>query len=153
MGHEWETTAINVRQGKWCHECGGSKPKTIETLHEAARKQGGKCLSRVYVNSKKHYDWECSKGHKWKAIFDSINKGSWCPKCGFKKRAQTRTGKTAPLTIASLRAYATRRGGECLSETYVNKKTLMQWRCAAGHVWGAPYTRLRNGGWCPECKE
>jgi len=151
LGHVWETTAINVRQGKWCHECGGSKQLSIESLHEAAKSQGGRCLSGDYINSKTHYEWECSKGHRWKAIFDSIRRGSWCEQCGFKKRVQSRTGKTAPLTLAKVKAYAIRRNGECLSETYVDKKTPMSWRCAAGHVWNAPYTRLRNGAWCPEC--
>ncbi len=46
---------------------------------------------------------------------------------------------------------ATERGGECLSETYVNKRTPMRWRCARGHEWGARFQEIKRGTWCWEC--
>jgi hypothetical protein len=62
------------------------KKYTLNDLHDLATTKGGKCLSTIYVNFDAHYLWECSKGHKWKAIADSIKRGSWCPECSRLRR-------------------------------------------------------------------
>lgn len=41
----------------------------------------GKCLSEVYVNSKTKLIFECKYNHHWKATWDNISKGKWCPQC------------------------------------------------------------------------
>lgn len=55
------------------------------------------------------------------------------------------------LTLAQMQALAAERGGACLSETYVNTRTPLRWRCAAGHVWDAAPGHIRGGQWCPHC--
>jgi hypothetical protein len=79
--HVWESQAANIRQGKWCHECGGSKPLEISVLHEMAKKKGGKCLSTHYTNANAKYEWQCSEGHVWKAKYGNVYWGNWCKKC------------------------------------------------------------------------
>ena len=39
------------------------------------------------------------------------------------------------LTLEEIRRDAARRGGRCLSETYVDSLTLMDWECAQRHRW------------------
>lgn len=56
------------------------------------------------------------------------------------------------LRLEALRTYARERGGECLSQAYIDSKTKLSFRCRHGHVWGAQYGRiLTNKSWCPVC--
>lgn len=49
-------------------------------------------------------------------------------------------------------AVAVSRNGVCLSDHYVNGKTLLTWRCAQGHTWRAHLENVKNNGsWCPSC--
>ena len=51
-------------------------------MHELAAQKNGKCLSREYVNSTTHLEWECEFGHRWLATPDTIkNHASWCHVC------------------------------------------------------------------------
>jgi urease gamma subunit len=79
-GHTWEATPHNIRN-HWCPECGGSKKLTLKDIHKLAETRGGKCLSPVYKNARYKLKWQCSEGHIWEAVPDSIKQGSWCPEC------------------------------------------------------------------------
>ena len=51
-----------------------------------------------------------------------------------------------------MRATAKAHGGECLSTTYVNRRTKLKWRCAEGHEWEALAGNVHNAGhWCATC--
>src|SRR5207248_10293639 len=52
---------------------------------------------------------------------------------------------------ATMRKCAREYGGECLSKKYVNSKTHLHWRCAAGHEWTAKPDHVLKGHWCPIC--
>lgn len=47
---------------------------------------------------------------------------------------------------------ANERGGECLSDVYIDSQTHLMWKCAVGHVWRAKPNNIKNGTWCPNCK-
>jgi len=34
-----------------------------------------------YKGIQEHLEWECQKGHTWKATFDNVKRSTWCPKC------------------------------------------------------------------------
>ena len=58
--------------------------------------------------------------------------------------------------LAELRRIARQRGGALLSQTYVNNREPLLWRCDAGHMWQAAAGhvkpgRHRPGSWCPNC--
>lgn len=56
------------------------------------------------------------------------------------------------LTIEEMRDIARSRGGECLSEKYINSKTKLRWRCSEGHEWEAIPNNVKNHHrWCPFC--
>jgi hypothetical protein len=57
------------------------------------------------------------------------------------------------LTIDEIQRDAARRGGRCLSETYVDSLTLMEWECAEGHRWRAVAHAIRQGHWCKRCAD
>jgi len=80
-GHRWEATPNSIKKGTWCCRCAGLEKFTIEEMQKAAEKRGGKCLSKKYLNVRAKLLWECSERHQWKATWDKISQGQWCPEC------------------------------------------------------------------------
>src|ERR1700733_11434086 len=113
----------------------------IEAMRRAAKQRHGKCLSRVYVNCATKLRWCCREGHEWMASPNSIQQGSWCPRCAGH-------GKT----ISDMRRAARLRNGRCLSKSYKGIFVSHQWQCSKGHIFkAAPTHVLNHGSWCPEC--
>ena len=70
------------------------KRLTIEEMKSIAEGRGGKCLSDTYVNAQRNLLWECAEGHQWKAIPNSIKRGSWCQICARIDRKGEKATKT-----------------------------------------------------------
>ncbi len=145
LGHVFTMTAHGVQQGHFCMRCRGRLPDTLARLQRIARRKGGKVLSD-YVNATTKIHLECKQEHRWWTMPHLIIKGHWCALCN-------RGGhSTAPLSIETMRAMAKERGGACLSTTYVNLRTPLEWRCAFRHEWTATGGSIRHGHtWCPTC--
>lgn len=124
-----------------------AKKRTIEDMQAIAKKRGGRCLSKKYVNNKTKLEWQCEKGHVWKATPDSISRISWCPVC-----SKAEAGKRRRQTIEEMQELAKSKGFECLSSEYKSAKENLKWRCAKGHVWLATPDRAKNKDqWCKIC--
>ena len=130
----------SVKQGQWCPECRGSKKLTIDDMDRIAAARGGKCVDRDYVNANTPMLWQCSVGHRWKAVPGMIKSGNWCPFCA----------GNAPATIGQMRDLATA-GWRRLSTSYGGNHKKLCWRCAGGHEWEATPAHVKNGTWCPVC--
>jgi hypothetical protein len=117
------------------------RKSTLAQMRSLAQRRGGQCLSRRYVSSRIPLLWRCRRRHEWNAMPTNVTKGSWCPACAHKKR----------LTLGEVRTLAARRGGECVSDRYLNTRTKLRWRCAAGHEWEAAPGQVKAGQWCPHC--
>jgi hypothetical protein len=144
-GHTWDALPTIVTQGGWCVTClkqEKKKKERLEKLNRIAEKNGGKCLSKKYVNQSTKLKWQCSKGHRWETTPKVILQGSWCRKC-----AQLRS----KLTIEAMKKLAERKGGLCLSETYVSNVVKLTWQCNKGHVWKTTPAGVISGNWCPVC--
>jgi len=103
-GHEWETTPGVVVKGHWCPECATSKRSRARRLglpemQSLAASRGGRCLSAEYVNANVHLLWQCKEGHQWKAIPNSIKRGSWCPACSKERRRKRMTQRMEPSVL------------------------------------------------------
>lgn len=143
-GHEWETRANDVRNnGSWCPYCARVAKLDLEAMRKMAKERGGQCLSTEYTNSSTKLHWRCAKGHEWHAAPATMrHRGTWCPYCAGK----------AKLTIEEIKEIAKSRGGECLSNHYINGNTKLRWRCYFNHEWMAtPDNVKNNGSWCPIC--
>ena len=116
--------------------------KTITDLRFTANEKLGKCLSSEYSGVKAHYDWECEHGHTWSATADSILRGSWCPNCAGQKK----------ITIDDMREICQKKGGEFLSEKYINQHTIYKVKCGEGHVFYPHGQSLSRGSWCKICQ-
>ena len=80
-------------------------------MQELAASKGGKCLSKVYVDSHTKLTWECSQGHAWDAKPNNVSNGTWCPICS---KGKVNGGKRR--TIIDIKNYAIKMGGLCLSD-------------------------------------
>lgn len=58
----------------------------------------------------------------------------------------------AKLSIEFAKNLAVKNGGECISDTYVNGRTHLMWKCSQGHEWQASLMNVKNrNSWCPVC--
>ena len=55
------------------------------------------------------------------------------------------------LSIREMHELAKQRGGQCLSDVYINNRTKLTWMCEKGHVWESTPHLVKSGHWCPEC--
>jgi len=119
----------------------------LNECKEIAIKKGGECLSEVYFGVFKKLKWKCGLcGTIWDARPHDINRGKWCPKCGYVKRGDSRRGSIQDIiTIAELQ------GGKCLSKEYKNAYTKLEFECKKGHTWFAVPRHIVKGVWCPKC--
>lgn len=129
--------------------CKGGEPvrQTIEHARSLAATKGGRCLSTVFINSRSLLKWQCGLGHRpWGASYSNVRSGTWCPTCGNAVRS----------SMDELQAVARSRGGECLSDSFVNLHDPLRWRCDKGHEWVAEPNNVidrarKSGSWCPTC--
>lgn len=150
-GHRWKACAANVkaglrRKGSWCRECYNGRRRfherlSITAMRDLANARGGTCLSAEYFGSKVKLTWKCKFGHRWQAAPSYIVQGTWCPTCAHNQR----------LDLPIFQELAAVRGGMCLSEIYVNERTVLRWRCADGHEWETAPSKIKRGSWCPTC--
>ncbi len=148
-GHHWRTLPSSIFSGSWCRMCSTAKlaetarlKDGLERLQAMAAARGGACLSSAYVHGKARYAFRCAKGHEWETLGANVLRGAWCHLCTFDAKR---------LSIDDARDAAHARGGECLSEAYVNVKQRLQWRCDRGHEWLASLQNVRKGHWCRCC--
>lgn len=100
-GHTWEAKPKNViTHHQWCPVCARKRIKTpgidrtkptarrpiipkysIHDMENIAKRWGGHCLSKEYVDEDFDLAWMCSKGHSWMASPKMIRNGKWCPEC------------------------------------------------------------------------
>jgi hypothetical protein len=149
QGHTWDTAASDVLRGAWCRICADAQRGAemvlsdgLETLRRAAASRGGQCLSSEYLGMAQRYALRCHRGHEWEATGGAIVQGRWCRLCQHEQ---------ARLTLEAAHHAARSRGGQCLSERYINAATKMTWQCDRGHVWSTCFAVIRRGCWCPDC--
>ncbi|MFJ7313498.1 hypothetical protein ACIQVE_12140 [Pseudomonas sp. NPDC098747] len=143
QGHRWEAVPASVKHRSWCPVCAvAARCNTLEQVQAAARKLGGECLSKHYVNGITPLTWRCAEGHIWEARPARILQGSWCRQCYHDSMRSD---------IKTMQAMARARGGQCLSERYVDSQTKLQWMCSIGHTWMAIPHSITQGRWCPLC--
>lgn len=124
-------------------------PAFGQTLREraatAARKRGGRLISRTFRGWRERLTWECARGHRWQAAPSSIMHGrrTWCPACA---------GQVGP-SIVELRAKAQDRGWRLCSRTYTNAKVKLEWECPEGHRVQMSSDNFQRGKGCRVCKQ
>ena len=123
--------------------CSRRQFQFLEAARKIAETRRGLCLSEDYLNSKKYLQWQCSKGHQWRASLNHVkNNGTWCPFCN----------GNAKLDISVAQRVAKERGGVCLSTEYFRSIDNLIWRCSQGHEWTASLGSVKSQKtWCLIC--
>lgn len=150
-GHIWKSSYTNIKHhGRWCPECAGNKKLSIKDAQNIAESMQGRCLSKLYINSSIPLIWQCKEGHTWKTSLSHIkNDNSWCPICVSNNQSINRALQDG---IKIAKDIAKDNGGECLSNTYINNRSHLIWKCNKGHTWKAGLANIKNNNrWCPEC--
>lgn len=148
-GHTWETIPLIIKNGGWCNICAvqrvsDTQRDTLQDYIKIIESKGGKCLSKKYISQQKSkIHVECEFGHRWYARPQGLKNGTWCRKCY----------GTAKSTLREIKNIAKERGGECLSEKYINDMTKMVWKCSENHIWQATPNNIKRGKWCPNCSK
>ncbi len=147
-GHKWSANAHSILNEKsWCPDCAGNKKFTLEQVKQVGIARGGKCLSKTYKDALTDMLWQCDKGHLWLAPVGRINRGEWCPTCGYEKKAADRR-----YTIKEINKVAKLHGGKLISTEYLRMADHIEWECKKGHRWFASLTMVKNYfAWCPVC--
>lgn len=122
------------------------KINKIQILQIYAKSKHGICLSSPfsYKNAHSKIVFMCLANHIFESSYHNMTRQlSWCLECqGRKKR-----------NIEAAKEYAQNRGGECISEKYINNKSNLIFRCAANkHIFKSSLHRLlTQDSWCPFC--
>ncbi len=147
-GHEFLSSLFSVNvMGSWCPVCayevnGKNRTDCIEMCASYAEAKGGKCLDSTYLNNSKKMKWKCKQGHTWSAIWATVKAGNWCPECA----------GVARHNINMCKEFAIIKNGKCLSNTYINSDSKLEWQCDKGHIWETTWSTIKSDHWCPQCK-
>lgn len=120
----------------------------LASLRAVARRRGGACLADRYLGALVKIAFRCGQDHEWETSPAVVANGSWCPACAAVARQEVIRNRK----FAALKRLAQRRGGACLSTTYVNNVSPLRWRCARGHEWETSASYVDAGHWCTQCK-
>ena len=142
QGHRWQARYSAIQQGQGCRVCADDAARKIPAdYHALARERGFRWPGPEVANTRTGTTWECKRGHRWQARYNTLQKGAGCPVCA----------GNAPKTPADYRALAQARGFRWLGPKAANARTKTGWQCAEGHRWMARYSNFRQGSGCPVC--
>ncbi len=147
-GHIWMIRPNTIiSKGGWCLECKREEENRfyLNKLKIFMIEKGGKCLSDIYINNHTKLEFQCDKGHIWKAEPKAIiNSGKWCQICNIDNQRNN---------IDDIIEIAKNRGGKLLTKVYKNNRQKLEFECAEGHIWFVNYSNLKNGTWCSTCAD
>ena len=142
FGHRWKKSPSGIKQ-HWCLKCSGKERLSMNVIKEYVEKRGGvfNTDDNVCKNINSILKISCAFGHSWNNSWSSLN-GHWCSECSGNKKG----------TIEEFKRIAKERGGECLSNEYINNSTHLRFKCKEGHIWNALPSNVKNKcSWCPKC--
>ena len=117
---------------------------------ELAKKRKGKFLSKKYLGTQAYHVWSCENGHPpFKAIFNSVYRGSWCRPCVRREIALKNS-----VTDKEWSTRAKRVGFKVLKiKREVKKHTILLVQClrVKNHKFEIDSNSVKNGRGCKLC--
>lgn len=83
-GHQYKATWDSFKQGNRCPYC-ARKIVDYQQIKRFVEQQGYALLSKRYKNCKTKLDFQCDKGHRYKARWNDFQQGYRCPTCNESK--------------------------------------------------------------------
>ena len=115
----------------------------FDTVKDIAKSKGGVCLSKEYRGSSVPLEFKCAQNHRFKKAPANLKIGQWCKRCAGLERK----------TIKEMRTFARSVGGKCLSESYTNSISPLEWRCKSGHQFSKSWSKIKSRGFCGRCAD
>lgn len=83
QGHAWNASWHSIQKGTWCPFCSKRAKPSLRELQSKAVERGGVSLVKEgeYRNNKTPIGWRCAHGHEWRANWNNVSNGIWCPHC------------------------------------------------------------------------
>lgn len=159
-GHVFKKLWAAIKySGEWCKQC---TKVGIDACRDFASKHNGTLLSTVYKDNRSKLEWKCENNHIFQSSWRHIHsRQKFCPKCPQNKciKKSIKKSKTnekkilnKKLSIDDCHNEARKLDGECLEKVYVNRRTLMKWKCKNNHVFSLTLGAVRNNKrWCGAC--
>ncbi|GAB3201826.1 hypothetical protein GCM10027062_24970 [Nocardioides hungaricus] len=162
LGHEWESTINNRKNGTGCPFCAGNRVLTgfndlaTKAPHIAAEwhptRNGDLTPGLVATSGGRKYWWQCKDGHEWQMTVGNRTFGDQgCPVCAGQRvlPGVNDMATTAPGLAAEW--HPSRNAP--LTPTHVFRSTARKfwWQCSLGHEWEASANSRSNGSNCPFC--
>jgi len=113
----------------------------FDEIKQIIKNKKGLLLTQYYPGVMGAVEVRCKDGHQWKTALVRLRRGQWCRIC---------SGK-AKKNYQWLVELALNRGGEVMTDHYINIHTKVKWKCKYGHIWEAPPYSIRDGKWCIKC--
>lgn len=136
FGHSWLASYRSVIKGSGCPYCAGNAPLSKNVVNDRLGNRDVK-MTGEYINARTKSNFQCSLGHKWLAIPQSIMNGKGCPDC-------------AKLSNIVINERLFSRHIQIVGP-YVNNYTKADFECELGHIWSAVPNNILNGSGCPLC--
>jgi len=141
-GYKWKASLVNIyHKNSGCPNCAGQvidKNKLIKHAND----KGGKLISSLdeYKNNKTKLIWECAKGHQWRAKWQNILSGKWCPVCA--------NNKKHPLSYIKNKIL---KKDYKLKSEYKGMNYKVELECPEKHIWYTTLGNFKKGNTCPIC--
>lgn len=142
--HEWSTSFHNIKNGAECKSCILERQRIPESQYiQYADQHGFKYIGGYAGTVSVAVEWECKKGHRWKAPFAAVKNGKTrCPQCSSARKR----------TEDEYKILGQQRGFEYIDGYTGNVKDKVSWRCPEGHVFKSSYDKIANHKrGCPYC--
>ena len=140
-GHIHNISWGSWQQGHRCPYCVGVAKKTIDDIRSEFKKEGYTLLSDKYVNSRRKLDYICSNNHKHAVNWDKWKQGVRCYYCK----------GTVKKHIKYIKDEMHKEGYVLLTNTYINSKNKLNYKCANNHNGSITWADWSQGRRCKSC--
>lgn len=143
-------TSLRLRDG--CQKCkAGSERRrtTKERLREVIGKYEYSVENKEYTSNKDKIAVLCTNHGKFTTMFNSMQQGHGCRKCGNERNANLNDLKRMP--VEKVKKLVESKGGVLITEKKTKSKEKLDIQCKSGHFFSISLYRIQNGGWCPDC--
>jgi len=152
LGHKYESTYSNFKQGKKCPICNNIKIGNrcrinYNYIKFYIESYGYTLISKEYINRKTKLKIKCPIGHKFEMTWGGFKiNGNRCPKCSVKMN-----GSYCKLSYNQIKLFIESKDHKLLSKEYKNAKEKLKLQCPNNHSFLMNYDNFKQGQRCPIC--
>lgn len=127
------------------------RPELLAELHPTRNRDVD--FGALGIGSQCRLWWCCPDGHEWQASVVNRSRGTGCPVCWARRRAEVPLARSLaarhPELVAEL--HPSRNGELDPSRLGAESARKVWWRCGDGHEWQARVHTRSQGSGCPVC--